>query len=450
MTTVEHVARILPGSTEFNELLSQIAAGAKDRDLNDENPFDQVAALKRAGFGDLRLPEHLGGAGFTVPQLFSTIIDVARADPIVAHIFRTHFWFVEERLRTADDASSQRWLHKVSKGKIFGNAFSEKGSLAVGSLVFNTPLLSAEGRGFRLDGEKYYSTGTLFSDYLTVAATTDNDSVATVVVPTDREGVRLIDDWEPSANAARPGTGTTVFTNVAVSQDEVLSDTPYDADPVPTVQYASLQLYIHAVVAGILASVVDDGVALLRSRDRSFSHALTEKPTDDPLLQRQLGELASTAYIARAAVLDAANAIGAAAASETDGVPDTGLAAEAQLKVAKVKVHLDDIAPEAATRLLELGGASAASRQRNLDRHWRNIRTITLHNPCRLQGQGDRPEPVARHARSCQRLLLMLRFGRSWSRCARPTTPKSQTSQAFHTVLRLQNSRIPAAASSRP
>ncbi|MCW2557600.1 MAG: acyl-CoA dehydrogenase, partial [Mycobacterium sp.] len=27
------------------------------------------------------------------------------------------------------------------------------------------------------------------------------------------------------------------------------------------------------------------------------------------------------------------------------------------------------------------GGASASSRQRNLDRHWRNIRTITLHNP---------------------------------------------------------------------
>ena len=55
--------------------------------------------------------------------------------------------------------------------------------------------------------------------------------------------------------------------------------------------------------------------------------------------------------------------------------------AEAQLKVAKVKVHLDDVAPEAATRNLELGEASAASRQRNLDRHWRNIGTITLHNP---------------------------------------------------------------------
>jgi len=80
-------------------------------------------------------------------------------------------------------------------------------------------------------------------------------------------------------------------------------------------------------------------------------------------------------------VLDAASAIAAATASEADGVPDSRLAEEAQLKVAKVKVHLDAVAPEAATRLLELGGASGASRQRNLDRHWRNIRTITLHNP---------------------------------------------------------------------
>ncbi|MBB5166217.1 acyl-CoA dehydrogenase family protein [Mycobacterium sp. AZCC_0083] len=380
MTTVENANRILPGSPEWTELLAGIGAGAKDRDLNDENPFDQVTALKRAGFGTLRLPTELGGAGYTVPQLFSAVIDVAHADPIVAHIFRTHFWFTEERLRTPGDPVGQRWLSKVADGKIFGNAFSEKGSLAVGSLVFNTRLLPDPAAGFRLTGEKYYSTGTLFADYLTATATTDHDSVAVVIVPADRTGVRLIDDWD-GFGQRRTGTGTTIFKDVAVSAEEVLSDSPYDAEPTPTVQYASLQLYIHAVVAGVLEAVVDDGVALLRSRERSFSHATTEKPTDDPLLQRQLGVLASTAYVARAAVLDAAEAIGRATASDSGDGPDPVLAAEAQLKVAKVKVHLDDVAPEAATRLLELGGASAASRQRNLDRHWRNIRTITLHNP---------------------------------------------------------------------
>jgi len=399
MTTVQPVNRILPGTAEFADLLAQIRSGAKDRDLNDENPFDQVNALKQAGFGTLRLPAELGGPNLTVRQLFSAVIDVASADPIVAHIFRTHFWFVEERLRTLNEPGSRQWLAKVADGKIVGNAFSEKGSNAVGSLVFNTRLLPVPG-GFRLTGEKYYSTGTLFADYLTVTATTDHDSVATVIVPADRDGVRLVDDWD-GFGQRRTGTGTTTFTSVDVAPDEVLTDASYDADPVPTVQYAALQLYIHAVVAGVLQTIVDDGVDLLRSRTRSFSHALTESPVDDPLYQRQLGELASTAYIARAAVLDAASAIEAATDSVRDGVPDADLAAEAQLKVAKVKVHLDDVAPEAATRLLELGGASAASRQRNLDRHWRNIRTITLHNPAaykaRVVGQHllhDTPIPA--------------------------------------------------------
>ena len=385
MTQAPVSPALLPGTPAFNALLDEIRSGAKDRDLNDENPFDQVIALKQAGFGTLRLPAEFGGPGLSVPQLFSAIIDVASADPIVAHIFRTHFWFVEERLRALranpSDAVSRHWLHEVAAGKLFANAFSEKGSLAVGSLVFNTRLLPDSSGGYRLNGEKFYSTGTLFSDYLTVATTSDHDSVASVIVPADREDVRLIDDWD-GFGQRRTGTGTTVFTDVAVSADEVLGDTPYDAEPEPTVQYASLQLFIHAVVAGVLQSVVDDGAALLRSRTRSFSHALTESPVDDPLYQKLLGELASTAYVARAAVLDAAAAIGAATDSYDDrGVPDADLSTEAQLKVAKVKVHLDAVAPDAATRLLELGGASAASRQRNLDRHWRNVRTITLHNP---------------------------------------------------------------------
>ena len=380
MTQASVVDLQLPGTESFTALLADISSGAKDRDLNDENPFDQVAQLKRAGFGILRLPADFGGPGLSVSELFSTIVDVARADPIVAHIFRTHFWFVEERLRTQDNPVSQRWLREVAAGKIFGNAFSEKGSLAVGSLVFNTRLLPGDGGFFRLTGEKYYSTGTLFSDYLTVAATTDHDSVASVLVPTDRTGVRLTDDWD-GFGQRRTGTGTTTFTDVVVAADEILVDTPYDAAPRPTVQYAALQLYIHAIVAGILAAVVDDGVALLRSRTRSFSHALADAPVDDPLHQQLLGELASTAYIARAAVLDAAETIAAADDSAVAGVPDAALAAAAQLKVAQVKVHLDAVAPVAAGRLLELGGASAASRQRNLDRHWRNIRTITLHNP---------------------------------------------------------------------
>ena len=49
------------------------------------------------------------------------------------------------------------------------------------------------------------------------------------------------------------------------------------------------------------------------------------RPTT-PCTRSKLGELASTACIAKAAVLDAAEAIAAATASEIDGVPDAQLA----------------------------------------------------------------------------------------------------------------------------
>lgn len=102
-------------------------------------------------------------------------------------------------------------------------------------------------------------------------------------------------------------------------------------------------------------------------------HAPTERPSDDPLLQCLLGELESTAYIARAAILDAADAIAEADASARGGVPDAKLAAAAQLKAAKVKVHLDRVAPEA---ILTLALASIALLAMSfVDVSWRGRRS---------------------------------------------------------------------------
>jgi alkylation response protein AidB-like acyl-CoA dehydrogenase len=60
---------------------------------------------------------------------------------------------------------------------------------------------------------------------------------------------------------------------------------------------------------------------------------------------------------------------------------DYVLSHEASVKAAQAKVMIDNIALQAATRLFEVGGASATRQSANLDRHWRNIRTIASHNP---------------------------------------------------------------------
>ena len=57
------------------------------------------------------------------------------------------------------------------------------------------------------------------------------------------------------------------------------------------------------------------------------------------------------------------------------------------LRAAEAKVHVDAIALKASSHLFEVGSASAASRAKNLDRHWRAIRTLTLHNPTLYKAQ---------------------------------------------------------------
>ncbi|MGC0366061.1 alkylation response protein AidB-like acyl-CoA dehydrogenase [Rhodococcus sp. 27YEA15] len=389
-STVEQARVVVPGTPEYRQLLASIAEGASARDLADENPFEQIELLRSAGFGALRLPASIGGGGLSIRELFSVIIDLAEADPIVAHILRTHYWFVEEKLRaaTADDYvgfDNDPWIQHVLGGKLFGNATSERGTEAVGNFKYGTRLTKA-GDDYILDGVKFYSTGTLFSDYVSTWADGDGTTVALVIVPTDREGVTIIDDWD-GIGQRRTGSGTTRFENVPITDADIASHITLEQAPDPTYQFALLQLYLHALISGVLRNVVSDATELIRTRTRGFSHGPAEELSRDPLLQNVLGKLASTAFASESVVLAAADALDAAYGSLNNAVPDADLSALASLRASEAKVHIDEIATHAATALFEVGGASAASRARNLDRHWRNIRTISVHNPVLYKAQ---------------------------------------------------------------
>ncbi|MHC1561450.1 acyl-CoA dehydrogenase family protein [Actinomycetospora sp. C-140] len=358
---------------EVTALLADIAAGAAERERRDESPFDQVAAVAKAGLGALSLPVDEGGAGSSVRELLAFVIDLAEADPIVAHVLRTHYSQVLGFLRLPDPDVRRRWLDEVRAGTVFGNAISETGPSAAGGHEFDTRLDEVDGR-LVLNGTKYYSTGTLYADWIAVAARVEGDRVATVMVRADRTGVSVVDDWD-GMGQSRTGTGTTSFTDVAVEPADVLAVRPR-LQPRPPGDVPFLQLYLHALVAGILRSVVTDAAEVVRTRSRTFEHAAAPRAVDDPILHQKVGELAATAWVAESAVLAAAEAIDKVL---TDPSEENALAAT--LAHTSVKVHLDRVALEAATALFDVGGASASSRARNLDRHWRNLRTITLHNP---------------------------------------------------------------------
>ncbi|HEX4751992.1 MAG TPA: acyl-CoA dehydrogenase family protein [Solirubrobacterales bacterium] len=337
-------------------------------------PYAQIDMLRAARFAALRVPRDLGGAGTSLRGMFRLIMALAAVDSNVAHILRSHLSFVEQTLRSTDPVQRERWLREAAAGTIVAGAATELGGHKVGAEKFRTRLRRDSDGTLRLNGVKYYSTGSLYADSLLYVALDDEEKVVSVVVPFDRDGVTVEDDWD-GLGQSLTGTGTTRLEDVIVEPDEVLERVVPEEGPVK--RFGVLQLYLTAVIAGATRNAANDAIALVRGREgRPFAHAAA-RPAEDPLLQEAVGEMLSAAYAAEAIVLRAADE----ADSVVDGVPDPGLADRAALEAAEAKLAVDQIALAATARIFDLGGASATKRERNLDRHWRNVRTLSNQQP---------------------------------------------------------------------
>ncbi|MEU0479086.1 acyl-CoA dehydrogenase family protein [Streptosporangium sp. NPDC006013] len=367
-----------PASAEFAALLERIAEGASDRERDRVNPHEQIAWLKQAGVGSLRLGPAYGGAGFTLRQLLEVVIRIARADANIAHALRSHFLVTEGRLHLAADP----WLLAAARGELFGIATAEATTARIDSRDYRTTL-RRHGDGWLLDGEKIYSTGTIFADWIQVPASTEDGTVRFAFVHHDADGVEHRDDWD-GIGQRLTGSGTTIFRGVAVPDEHTLPaklGLPETAES-PNYRGAFAQLYLQAVLAGIVAASADSVAEVIRGRRRTFSHASATTAAEDPLIQHIAGQIDSFAFAARATVLLAADTLDAAAASTGgDGRSDADLVHDAALDVARTKPVVEGLAQRAATLLFEAGGASTATVRQNLDRHWRNARTVSSHNP---------------------------------------------------------------------
>lgn len=184
----------------------------------------------------------------------------------------------------------------------------------------------------------------MYADYAEVLAGNPEGATVIALVPTDRAGVTVLDDWDGMGQRAT-GTGTAIFDDVAVSAEELLQFAPPDADTEPPALYLSgafFQLYVTALEAGVLQALRSDAVAHVLQRPRSFAWAPTPSAPDDPLLQREIGEIAAAAFAAEATVLAAADALAVAFDADVAGTdPGLDVAHEASRQAAAAKIVID-------------------------------------------------------------------------------------------------------------
>lgn len=358
----------------FRPLFDRIAEGSVKRERERILPHEEIAWLKEAGFTALRVPEVDGGLGASLVQQFDLLIDLAEADTNVAQALRSHLALVEDRL-VAPREQGEVWLKRFGKGQIAGNGWTEVGAVKIGDTITK---VTPDGDGYRVDGEKFYSTGTIFAEWIdTYATRSDTGAPVIAIVKLDQPGITISDDWAGFGQRLT-GTGTTVYKAARLEPEGLV---PFETRF--RYQTAFYQLVLNAVLTGAALAAVRDVAKLVATRKRTFSHGTGGLVRHDPQILQVIGKARAFVYAARAATLEAARAAERAyeTSQGTDKAADDAANIEAELQSGAAQSAAIDLALRAISDVFNALGASSSDVSLALDRHWRNARTAASHNP---------------------------------------------------------------------
>lgn len=361
-------------AARFRPIFAEIAEGAVRRELDRALPEREIRRLKEAGFGALRLTRAEGGGGASLPDFVNLLIELSEADSNITQALRGHFGFAEDIANLPPGDRRKRWAERLARGEIAGNAWTEIGDAGIEG--FSTRVSGANGR-LVLNGQKYYTTGSLFADWIDVGASNEAGEGITLAVDRRAAGVTIVDDWDGFGQTLT-ASGTTTFADVAVDPGDIVADGGkfrYSA--------AFYQVVHLATLAGIGRAVANDVARAVAERRRTYTHAAAPRSSQDPQVLQVVGRIRGAAYAAGAIVLQVARALERAFEARLSDDPDAEERANAtaELETAQAQTVVSDLVLGASTLLFDALGASAVKKPAGLDRHWRNARTLSSHNP---------------------------------------------------------------------
>lgn len=144
------------------ELRDRFRVGAAERDLERQFLYEQCAAFRASGLLGLMVPREFGGYGGTFSELMRVVILISAGDSNIGQMYQLHTGGIRLLEELASPEVQARWLPRFASGELWiTNAYSEVGTPSVND--FNTTVTKVEG-GWRLNGTKFYCTGSLAGD----------------------------------------------------------------------------------------------------------------------------------------------------------------------------------------------------------------------------------------------------------------------------------------------
>jgi SfnB family sulfur acquisition oxidoreductase len=348
---------------------------AAERDRERHLPWAEIERYTASGLGGILVPRAYGGTGASFETMAEVFYTICAADPALGQIPQNQFAIIQTLKETASEAQKKRWFGDVLNGHRLGNAGPERPSRAR-IMTDPTARLERGAEGLRVNGTRFYSTGSIFAHWIPFRAADEGGNPVLLLVRRDAPGVHVIDDWN-SFGQRTTASGSVVLENVAVEEDDVVhlknfANIPLIAGPVSQLVQASID-------AGIAEGAFQDALAFVRERARPWLDSGVDKATEDPYIIHEVGQLQVAVHAAHEILLSAARVLDEVARSPITEASS----ARASAAVAEAKILTTEAALDASEKLFALSGSAATRAEHNLDRHWRNARVHTLHDPVR-------------------------------------------------------------------
>jgi alkylation response protein AidB-like acyl-CoA dehydrogenase len=381
--TVPLLASVDEAIATAHVVAADIGAGAVERELSGQWPEEALGLVADSGLLGIVVPAEFGGPDLPLSTAVEVLRILAVADSAVAQLLLAHFVLSGVLRGLGDNDPAPQLYRDILAGAQLGNATVERGTRTSADRL--TTVSRGAENGWVLTGKKYYATGSLGATWIAVAARiqgTQPAHGATAFVRPSDPGVTLnLDKWSAFGQRGT-ASGEVVLDHVIVDDAHVIDEGP-DPDPVtapPTVFGAYDQALHAAIDIGIARAALEDGARFVTTKSRPWHEANVDTAAEEPHVVRRFGELTARLYALEALLAHGSRLVDAGLA-EPELTRES--AAEASLQVAAAKALAQEFAVEIASGIFELAGTSATDGKYALDRHWRNVRVHSLHDPAR-------------------------------------------------------------------
>ncbi len=341
-----------------------IAPRAKQHDIDQEYPWDNVADLTAAGYMGMTIPKEYGGLGLSYLDATLVVEEMAKVCGVTGRIVvEGNMGAISAVMQYGNDAQKELAADYVLKGDKPAICITEPEAGSAASQM--TTRADKQGDQYVLNGKKHWITGGGASKFHLIFARVFDEQglqqgIGGFIALAGEQGLK-VGHREPTMGLRCIPETEIILENLVLSADRLIEPPEGLKRGFAGLMnaYNSQRVGAGMVALGIAQGAYDQALAYVQQREQ-FGRPICEFQG----LQWMLVDMSIKLEAARTLIYKAA-------ASAGDGFPDITQAAQA-------KIFASESAIQVTNDALQMFGAAGYSRDLPLERMYRDVRMFTI------------------------------------------------------------------------